>query len=1053
MRKKNYLFTLVALLLTATLALAQQRTITGSVLDSKTKDALPGASIIIPGTTTGTVADATGKFTISVPQSATGVTVSFIGYATQDVSVANTNNITVLLAEGGQLAEVVVLGYTTARRQDLTGAVAIVDVAATKATSSGNPMQALQGRVPGLYVEKSGTPSGESSRVLIRGANTLGNNDPLYIIDGVPTKRPFVFQSLNSTAIQSIQVLKDASSASIYGARASNGVIIVTTKNGYNTDGKLNVQFNTSISSQSEKPERFKMLNAVDRGRALWQASVNDGADPASAYGEIYNFDWNKNFSNPVLNNVTVQPFVGGNQNVPAGDTDWQKELYQTGYVTNNDLTISGGTKSSSILVNLSYLNTKGMVRFTDYNRITGRVNGLTSLADNRVKFGVNLQMTASRETPVTTDLGGAPTPGLAVTLAPTIPVYTKTGDYAGPIGSGYSDRNNPVFMQYINRWDKIRRTFVFGNVFTEIEPIRGLIFRSSLGMDNAGFSNKNIEQSFQNGFIARSLNSLTLNTNQFLSLTWTNTLRYNFELGQHRFNVLAGVESIKDNLDNVVSYRENFAVQTEDYFVLSAASGNASSTGTSTGSRLLSQFARIDYGFGDRYLAALTLRRDGSSRFGTDNRYGFFPAASVGWRIDKEAFMQNVKAISNLKLRAGVGRIGNQDIGDLARFGLFEPRYGTLASQVPNGHNSFFDQYWNVGTAYDLNGTNSGTLPSGFVQTQGANAALKWETTDELNVGLDFGFLNGSLVGSFDYFTRTTKDILIQPPVAAAVGEGQLRFVNGATKTNKGFELLLTYYGKPKGDFRYNVSANFARFRDKITVLPEEVRSAFAGNAVTTIIGHSQFDLFGYRTDGLFQSQEEVTKHAAQVGAAPGRIRYRDLNGDGKIDALDQEFFGTTLPGLEYGVRAEFGYKNFDLSIFGSGIASRTGFDPYTFYNNFIRGRENVGPGVFGAWTPQNTSSRIPALTLADGNNETRSSDYFNVSTAYFKLRNVQLGYTFPRDMVGKIGMTSLRLYLMAENVFWLKNKNFLGPDPERIDVNTVPVPRTITFGLNVSF
>ena len=1049
---KNYLFTLIALLMTMSLALAQ-RTLTGTVVDAKTNEPLIGANIVIPGTNTGTVADVKGQFSLSVPNSATSVQASFIGYDAQEVSVKSRDNVSIALVAGGQLAEVVVLGYTTARKQDLTGAVAIVDVAATNKTSTGNPMQALQGRVPGLYIEKSGTPSGEASRILIRGANSLGNNDPLYIIDGVPTKRPQVFQSLNPTAIQSIQVLKDASSASIYGSRASNGVIIVTTKNGFNTDGKLNVQFNSSVSAQSEKPERFKMLNAVDRGRALWQASVNDKVDPASGYGDIYAFDWNKDFTNPKLNSVTVQPFVGGDPNVPAGNTDWQDVMYKTGIVTNNDLTISGGTKTSSILVNVSYLNNTGMLRYTGYDRLTGRVNGLTSKFDGRFKVGINLQMTSSKETPVATDLGGAPTPGLAVTLAPTIPVYTKTGDYAGPIGAGYSDRNNPLYMQYINRWDKIRRTFVFGNIFTEIEPIRGLVFRSSLGMDNAGYSNKNIEQSFQNGFIARSLNSLTLNTNKFLSLTWTNTLRYNFDLEQHRFNVLAGVEAIRDNLDDVTSYRENFAVQTEDFFVLSAASGNASSTGNSTGSRLLSQFARIDYGFGDRYLAALTLRRDGSSRFGADNRYGFFPAASIGWRIDKEAFMQNVQGINSLKLRAGVGRIGNQDIGDLARFGLFEPRYGSLASQVPNGHNSFFDQYAQVGTAYDLNGAGTGTLPSGFVQTQGENTSLKWETTDELNVGLDFSFLNGSLAGSFDYFTRQTKDILIKPPIASSVGEGQLKFVNGASKTNKGFEFSMSYFGKPKGDFTYNVSANIARFRDKITVLPEEVRSAYAGNVVTSIIGHSQFDLFGYRTDGIFQSQEEVKNHAAQVGAAPGRIRYRDLNGDNKIDALDQEFFGTTLPALEYGLRVNVGYKNFDLSVFGSGVTGRTGFDPYTYYNNFIRGRDNIGPGVFDAWTPQNTSSRIPALSLSDGNNETRPSDYFNVNTSYVKLRNMQLGYTFTRDAIGKFGLSSLRLYAMGENLFWFKSKGFLGPDPERVSIDQIAVPRTFTFGLNVSF
>ncbi len=1050
---KKYLFTLTVMLLTMSWALAQQRTVTGSVLDAKTKEPLPGATIIIPGTTSGTVADATGKFSIGVPQSATGLTVSFIGYAAQDVSIVNANTITVSLVEGGQLAEVVVLGYTTVRKQDLTGAVAIVDVAATKSTSSGNPMQALQGRVPGLYIEKTGTPSGDASRILIRGANTLGNTDPLYIIDGVPTKVSQVFQSLNPSSIQSIQVLKDASSASIYGSRASNGVIIVTTKNGANTDGKLNVQFNTSITAQSEKPERYKMLNATDRGRALWQASVNDGVDPTDGFGQIYNFDWNKDFKTPKLNTVTVQPYVGGDQNVPSGDTDWQSVMYKTGVITNNDLSISGGTKNSSLLVNVGYLNNTGMMRYTGYNRLTGRINGLTSKFDGRFKLGVNLQLITSKETPVATDLGGAPTPGLAISLAPTIPVYDKNGDFAGPIGAGYSDRNNPLYMQYLNRWDKINRNIVFGNIFTEIEPIRGLVFRSSLGMNSTNYYNKNIEQSFQNGFIARPLNSLTINTSQFMSLTWTNTLRYNFDLGAHRFNVLAGVEAIRDNQNDMIAYRENFAVQTEDFFVLSAASGNASSNGSSTGSRLMSQFARVDYGFGDRYLASLTLRRDGSSRFGPQNRYGFFPAAAFGWRIDKEAFMQNVKAISNLKLRAGVGRIGNQDIGDLARFGLFEPRYGLVASQVPNGHNSFFDQYAQVGTAYDLNGSKSGTLPSGFVQTQGANDALKWETTDELNVGLDFGFLNGALAGSFDYFTRQTSGILIKPPVASAVGEGQLRYVNGATKTNKGFELSLSYVGKPVGDFTYSVSTNFARFRDKVTVLPEEVRSAYAGNGVTTIIGHSQLDLFGYRADGIFQSQAEVDAAPSQPGAGPGRIRYKDLNGDGKIDPLDQEFYGTSLPSLEYGLRINLGYKNFDFSFFGSGIAGRTGFDNYIFLNNFIRGRDNVGPGIFNAWTPQNTMSTIPALTLADVNNETRPSTYLNVNTSYFKIRNIQLGYTLPKDVIGKVGLSSLRLYGMVENVFWLKSKSFSGPDPERVDINSIAVPRSFTFGLNVSF
>jgi TonB-dependent starch-binding outer membrane protein SusC len=1032
-----------------------QQTITGTVTDQATNEPMPAVNVVVKGTTSGTATDNLGKYSLIVSTGSVLV-FSFIGFETKEITVGAQSVIDVFLTANLEtLSEVVVTGYTSSRKQDLTGAVAVVEMSPLKniIQSTGNPMQALQGRVAGLYVEKTGTPSGESSRILIRGLNTLGNSDPLYIIDGVPTKRPQVFQSLNGSTVESVQVLKDASSSSIYGARASNGVIIVTTKNGGNTNGKINIQFNSSISAQSERPQRFKMLNSLDRGKALWQASVNDKVDPASGYGELYGFNWNNDFNNPQLNSVTVKPFVGGDPKTPAGDTDWQEEVYKTGYVSNNDLTFSGGDKNSSLLINVGYLNNTGMLKFTNYNRLSGRINGVTSILEGRLKFGVNAQLASSNETLASPDLGSAPTPGLAITLAPTIPVYTTDGDFAGPLGSGYSDRNNPLHMQYINRWDNTNRTTLFGNVFTEIEPINNLIFRSSLGMDNGGIFSKNIEQSFKEGFIARSLNSLTQNTTKSVSIAWTNTLRYNFDFGQNKFKVLAGIEAIKDNQDNVTAFKDNFAVQTEEFFVLSAGSGSSNTLGTSTGNRLLSQFAKIDYGFSDRYLVSVTLRRDGSSRFGAQNRYGFFPAASIGWRIDKESFMKNFPKIATLKLRAGIGRVGNQDIGNIGSFGLFEPRYGTLASQVPNGHQGFFDQFWNVGTAYDLNGAKTGNLPSGFVSVQAPNPALKWETTDEVNVGLDFGLFNGVILGSFDYFSRTTTGILIQPPVASAVGEGQLKFVNGAAKTNKGWEITLGYFPKPKGDFTYSVSTNFFKFRDEITELPEDVRSAYPGNVVNTIIGHSQLDIFGYRTEGLFQNQGEVTAHAAQVGAGPGRIRYKDLDGNKVINSLDQEFIGTTLPSFNYSVRVDLAYKNFDFSLFGAGIAGRKGFDSYTFFNDFIRGRDNVGPGVFSAWTPQNPSSTIPALSLADNNGETRTSDYFIVSTSYFKIRNIQLGYTLPSSMLNnRDGKTRLRVYFMADNLIWFKSSSFKGPDPERVSINDIPVPRVLTFGVNFS-
>lgn len=1047
MKMRNHLLGMAAWLLTLQMALAQ-RVVTGTVTGEDNNEPLVGASIILSGTTIGTTADAEGKFSISVPENAATLKVSFIGYTTKEIAITGLNTVKVSLSPGGTLGEVVVVGYTSQRKEDLTGSVAVVEMKPVKNNSSGNPMQSLQGRVAGLYVEKDGSPNGSNSRILIRGANTLGNNDPLYIIDGIPTTRPEVFQNMNPANIESVQVLKDASAESIYGARASNGVIIVTTKNGGNTNGKIEFQFNSSVSAQSERSMRLKMLNSVDRGKALWQASVNDGQDPAAGYGDIYTFDWNKNFANPVLNSVSVKPFVGGDANTPAGDTDWQNVMYKTGIVTKNDFTASYGNKTSSFEINLGQLKNTGMLRFTNYDRLSGSISALTRAFDDKVRFGVNLRVANSNETLTARDLGGAATSFLAVTLAPTIPVYQKDGvTYAGASGAGYSDRNNPLHMQDLAKWNNANRLSTFGNIFVEIQPIKNLFFKSNLGADDARFLNKVITPTFSEGAFNRTTNSLLFDQNRYLSTTWSNTLRYNWDLNdKHHFKFLAGTEYIKTDLNFQTTKKEGFALQSEDYFTLNAGTGNTTVSGGSTGHRLLSQFGRVDYNFSDKYLVAVTVRRDGSSRFGADNRYGIFPAASLGWRIDQEEFMKNNTLFSELKMRLGVGRVGNQQIGDLARFGLFDTRYGTTLSQLVGG---FWEQYMNIGTAYSLSGANTGTLPSGFVQTQAANSALKWETTDEINAGLDFTILNNRIFGSFDYFTRKTSGILITPPVAATLGEGQTKAVNGASKSNKGWEFVLGYRGTAQGDLKYNVVANFTHFRDKITELPENVRPAYAGNLVNTIIGHSQFDIFGYKTNGLFQSQSEVDAAPKQVGAGLGRIRYVDINGDNKIDDLDRTWIGTTLPALEYGLRVDLTYKKFDLSVFGSGVAGRKGFDVYTLFNNLMKGRENVGPGVFNGWTSQNTNTNVPALTLKDNNNEGRTSDYFIVSTSYFKMRNIQLGYTLTPKSV----LTRLRVFTMAENLFWFKSKSYQSPDPERIDLDPIPIPKTFTFGINASF
>lgn len=1044
------------LFILAPIGIMAQGQITGTVTSADDGMPLPGASIVVKGTTSGTTTDFDGNYTLdNVPSDATLI-FSYIGFTRSEVPVNGQSVIDYAMqADAQQLEEVVLTGYATERKADLTGAVTVVELGPVEgqSMSSGSAVQSLQGRVPGLFIEKSGDPTGNSNRILIRGVTTLGNNDPLYVIDGVPTVRQEVFSSLNPSVIESVQVLKDASASSIYGARAGNGVIIVTTKNRARiTDGeKLSISINSNVSVQSEKQQRYDMLNAQQRGEILWRASVNDGADPTGGYGEIYNFDWNNDFNNPVLNSVTVQPFVGGDNNVPAGDTDWQDETYETGYVLNNDVSISGGTENSFHLLNVGYLKNTGVLKYTNYDRYSAKLNSNFNLFDNKLRIGVNTQFYTSDETLASPDVGSAPTPSIAITLAPTIPLRDANGDFAGPIGAGYSDRNNPVLMQFLNRWDNTERTTIFGNVFAELDIIKNLTFRTSVGLDYNDFRRKDIEPTVNNGFITRGNNRLIIDTNRFTSVVFTNTLNYQLELGDHRFGVLVGTESVKNDFDAVLSQADGFAVETETYFVLGAATGARTSNGRSSGSRLLSQFGKLNYSFGNKYLASVTVRRDGSSRFGPDNRYGIFPAFTAGWRISEEEFFPKDSFVNNLKLRAGYGEVGNQNIGDLARFGIFEARYGDNQLSA-TGDNFFFNTFYNVGTAYDLNGNNGGTLPSGFVSTQAANPALKWETTKELNLGVDFSLFKNSVVGTFDYFTRDTDDILTTPPIASVIGEGQQRVLNGASTETKGWELSLAYSKTFDSGLSFGVSTNFGAFKDKITFLPEEVRAAFPGTAENSIVGQSQFSIFGYKTDGLFVDQADVESSADQVGARPGGLKFQDLNGDGTIDADDRDFIGNTLPDLEYGIRIDLGYKNFDFSIFGSGVSGRIGQDPYIFWNNFASGRENGGLGLLDAWTPTNTNTDIPALSLAL--NDTRTSDYLFRNNSYFKVRNLQIGYSLPKDLINSwAGMSNLRIYLQGENLFWFTPKDYIGADPERTDVNRIPVPTVVSLGLNVNF
>ncbi|HEX5171672.1 MAG TPA: TonB-dependent receptor plug domain-containing protein, partial [Cyclobacteriaceae bacterium] len=485
-----------------------QTSITGTVRE-KDGTGLVGVNVVVKGTSNGTITDVEGRYTI-VASPSDILVFSFVGYISQEIGVGNRSTIDIELeADITTLQEIVVTGYGGEKKADLMGAVAVVDMKPLINNSTGNPMQGLQGRVAGLYIEKNGgSPNGENSRILIRGSNTLGNTDPLYVIDGVPTKRPEVFQSLPASSIESVQILKDASAASIYGSRASNGVIIVTTKDGGGRGEDLSITINHSTSILSTKPQRVKMLNAEERGRVLWEGAVNDKTNP-NANTNIYSYDWNEDYDNPILNKVNITPYLGGDPTVPAGDTDWQDESYETATLSSTDVSIAAGSANSSLLINFGYVKNTGTFVYTGYDRFSTRINANTRFYKNRLKLGINAEISSSSETLGSNDLGNSPNTAQAITLAPTIPVYTTTGEFAGPLGAGYSDRNNPVGMQYRNRWDDLGKSLIFGNVYVEAELVKNLIFKSSLGYDYSTALNKNIELAFQEGFLGRQVNSL----------------------------------------------------------------------------------------------------------------------------------------------------------------------------------------------------------------------------------------------------------------------------------------------------------------------------------------------------------------------------------------------------------------------------------------------------------------------------------------------------------------------------------------------------------------
>ena len=1039
MKQSKRVFLSFLTLMLSTLMYAQTE-ITGTVIDDF-GDGVIGATVKEKGTANGTVTDLVGNFKIKVKAGAI-LSISYVGYQTQDVPAQNGMKVQ-LQPDDKVLQEVVVTGYTTQRKADLTGAISTVSIDEIAKQNENNPMKALQGRVPGMNISADGNPSGAAT-VRIRGLGTLNNNDPLYIIDGVPTKSGM--HELNGNDIESIQVLKDAASASIYGSRAANGVIIITTKRG--KEGKVRVDFDGSVAA-SFYAHKIETLNARQFGQALWQANINDGKNPNNNIVG-YNFDWGYDQNgHPQLYGVTMDNYLDTNGTVHAGDTDWFDEVTRTGIVQQYNLSVSSGSEKGSSFFSMGYYDNKGTIKESEFSRLSARANTEYKLLDGIVTIGENFTLNRTKGTDAPGDILRN-----ALQFSPNFPIYAENGEYAQPV-EAFPERENPLSMLSRTKDNEYTMWRIFGDAHISITPFKNFMIRSTVGLDYSQKQQRNFQYPVANGKIANSETAAEMRQEHAQRWMWNAIATYNLEIGKHRADAMIGTELNRtdDNWSNARRY--GMAVLTTDYMWPTAGSGRQVAEGSGGGFSLVSFFGKANYTYNDTYMASFTLRRDGSSRFGKNNRYGTFPSASAGWRITQEKFMEGTRSwLDDLKVRYSWGMTGNQEISNTARFTMYAP---VVTTELWNGEAP-------AGTVYDITGSNGGTnLPSGYIRKQIGNEDIKWETTMQHNLGFDFSLLNRDIYGSFDWFYKKTTDILVEMKGLGTQGEGSSQWINAGEVKNVGWEFSLGYRHKLANGFSWDINGNISKYTNEVTKLPETVAAAgtYGGNGVFSIIGHPMYSEVGYVADGLFRTQEEINNHASQEAAGLGRIRYLDVVKDGTINESDQAWIYDPTPDFTWGLNIYLQYKDWDLSMFWQGVQGvdvncydyKTQTDFWTnTYDKVNLPYLNKGTRVLDAWSPANPGSDIPALSTRDVANEGRLSSYYIEDGSFAKLRTIQLGYNLPKSLVNKLKMERVRLYASAQNLLTIKSSKFTGVDPENPGFG-YPIPLNLTFGMNVSF
>lgn len=1012
--------------------------ITGTVVDDAGIPVI-GANVMVKGTTNGTITDMDGRFTLDVPKDAV-LEVSYIGYSSQMVKVGEQKNLTITLSEDTQaLDEIVVVGYGVQRKKDVAGAISSVSSKDLLTQSVNNIQNVLQGRLSGVSVSTSGV-AGEAPSIRIRGIGTLSDNKPLYVIDGFPTKSELASQ-INPSSIESVQVLKDASSASIYGAQAANGVILITTKQGQKGKSKFDVKLNMGVQLPCNLPE---MLNTQQYGEVLWAAMKNAGITPShSQYGSG---------PNPVIPDYILPAgaFEGDvdldsyntaeNQYMRANKvgTDWAKEVYRPAQTTNVDISAQGGGENSKYFLNANYFSQDALLKYSGYDRFSVRSNSQFNIMKN-VNFGANISAMYSK-------YKGSTNSGDAMLSTPIMPVYDVQGNWAGTKATGLGDATNPVAKLYNNKDNYSDKLNLLGNLFLDISFLNCLQFRSNVGVNFEGGDSRYFSPLtfWEKGDKNTLVNSLSVVKTNNVEFVWNNTLTFTKTFNDnHKLNVLIGSEMINSKNTYLSASRDGFIVEDVDYRYLDAGELNKNNSENASEYALFSLFSRINYQYKDKYYLGAVIRRDGSSRFGPNNRYGYFPGVNAAWRISEEAFMDSQDIFSDLKLRASYGLTGNQDIGNYAYSSIYGANIST--------------------SSYPMAG-NPNSVDQGVSKEAIGNPNIKWETTSQFNVGIDAGLIENKLNFGLDLYRKYTYDILQRVAYPATGGVATAPYQNIGEMLNIGYEFNVNYNNfSDNNEFKYELGLVLSGYKNEVKKLASD--QFISGDYTRTEVGHPISSFYGYVIDGIFQTQEEVDAHAEQTSKAVGRWKYRDVNGDNVIDDKDRTYIGSPHPKFEYSLNGRFYYKNFDMSIYIQGVygndicfASKGGKQGLDFWGDYF----NKSTRILDTWTENNRDASLPEINILNPNDEiNKVSTYLIEDGSYLRIKTLEIGYTIPTNVMSKIKMNQCRVYLNAENLLTLTKYNNIDPEIKNSNdlsigvdyVNSMPLARIFSVGFNLSF